>query len=205
MRLVFVHGWGFDAALWDGIAGALSAYPHCRVDLGFLGGAVTAATLSPDDVLIGHSLGVLWGLSQYRNWRQVIAINGFAHFAGLAEEGACVRPAALRAMRLGLVRDAEATLVKFYRSVDHTGPINHFDTQRLAEGLALLESLYITKPLDAPCLILAARHDPLVPVDASEHLAAVTGSSVTWSEEGGHLLPLTHAPWCAEAIRAFLV
>ncbi|MDR3527124.1 MAG: alpha/beta hydrolase [Rhizomicrobium sp.] len=203
MRLVFVHGWGFDATLWDGIAGALTDYSQCRVEVGFLGGAATTTELSPDDVLIGHSLGLLWGLAQ-GNWRQVIAINSFARFSGAPEAGACVPPASLRAMRLSLARNAGKTLANFYRAIDHTALADRYDAKRLADGLALLESQHITEPPPQPWLILAARHDPLVPVTASEHLAAITDSAVTWSETGGHLLPLTRPLWCADVIRAFL-
>jgi pimeloyl-[acyl-carrier protein] methyl ester esterase len=204
MRFVFVHGWGFDPAVWDRVAEALPGFAQTRIDLGFLGGAPTATQFQPDDILIGHSLGFLWGLTRHQDWRAVIAINGFARFAGAVEDGACVRPAALRALRLGLARDAEKTLATFYRSLDHTALIEHFDAPQLAEGLALLETQQITKPLAMPGLVLAARNDPLVPVTACEHLAAIAGTTVTWREEGGHLLPLTQPQGCADAIRAFL-
>ncbi len=204
MRLIFVHGWGFDTVLWNGIAEALPQYPQRRIDLGFLGGAATVAEFSSDDVLIGHSLGFLWGLRQQQNWRQVIAINGFARFAGSPEEGACVGPAALRAMRLALARDAGKALATFYRSINHTAPCDRHNATRLAEGLALLETEHIEKPLAVPCRVLATRNDPLVPKAASDHLAAITGGSILWSDEGGHLLPLTRPQWCADAIEACL-
>ncbi len=202
MRLVFVHGWAFDSALWDGIAAALPDLPQIRIELGFLGATTTRAEFSADDVLIGHSLGFLWGVTHYQTWRAAIAINGFARFAG--GEGACVRPASLRAMRLGLARDAQAILDTFYCSLGCAVTAKSCSTQHLAEGLALLETRQIATPLAAPSLILAARNDPLVPVAASEHLAAVAGRPVTWSGEGGHLLPLTRPQWCADAIGAFL-
>ena len=202
MRLVFVHGWGFDRTLWDRVAAALPQFNQIIVDLGFLGGKPTPFEAQPEDILIGHSLGFLWGMTEHDHWRAVIAINGFARFAGT--EGACVRPAALRAMRLRLTRDASQTLATFYRSLDHTLAPERYDAARLAGGLELLDARSLAKPLLAPCLVLASRDDPLVPVSASEHLAAVASTTVTWSEEGGHLLPLSRDQWCADAIASFV-
>lgn len=204
MRLVFVHGWGFDHTLWDGVAAALPEFDKTVVELGFLGDRPTDMTPQADDVLIGHSLGLLWGMAQRPDWRAVIAVNGFARFTGEAETGACVPPAALRAMRLGVARDAAAALVKFHRSLGHSSAPTGFDTQRLTDGLALLETVCFSKLIGVPVRVLAARRDPLVPLAASEHLAAAAETSVHWHDAGGHLLPLTAAAWCAAAIAAFL-
>ncbi len=35
IELVFIHGWGFDAGVWDRLAEHLSDYPQRRLDLGF--------------------------------------------------------------------------------------------------------------------------------------------------------------------------
>lgn len=202
MRLVFVHGWGFDAALWKGMAAALPEFPQIRVELGFLGQASVWPDFQPNDVLIGHSLGFLWGMQQYRSWRAAVSINGFACFAG--GEGACVAPAVLRAMRVRLARDPQKTLANFYHSFGHAAEPAGVDVARLAEGLSLLETNLVEAPLGSR-LILASRNDQLVPPSATEHLAVVmNGAPVRWNEEGGHLLPLTQPQWCAEAIRAFL-
>lgn len=203
MRLVFVHGWGFDATLWDGMAAALPEFPQIRVELGFLGQAPAWPDFQPNDVLIGHSLGFLWGMLHYRSWRAAVSINGFACFAG--GEGACVAPPALRAMRVSLARDPQKTLANFYGSFGYTAELAGFDVARLAEGLTLLETHFVEAPLGSK-LILASHNDRLVPPSATEHLAVVmNGASVHWNEEGGHLLPLTQPQWCAEAIRAFLI
>jgi len=202
MRLVFVHGWGFDATFWDGLSAALPDFPQARVELGFLGQVPAWPDFQPDDVLIGHSLGFLWGVQQYRLWRAAIAINGFACFAG--GTGACVALAVLRAMRVSLARDPKKTLENFYRSFGHAAELAGIDVARLMEGLLLLEASLVECPAGSR-LILASRKDRLVPPAASEHLATVLNNApIRWQEEGEHLLPLTQSLWCAEAIRAFL-
>lgn len=204
MRVVFVHGWGFDRTLWNSVVAALPQFDSTTVELGFLGSNPSVFQPQPDDVLIGHSLGLLWGMTQNAHWSAVIAINAFACFTGPLESSACVRPATLRAMRLGLARDAAATLAKFYAMFDSRLSVGQFDGPRLADGLELLERQKITETLAVPSLVLASRNDPLVPVSASEALAARMQTAITWHDSGGHLLPLTQPLWCANAIRAFL-
>lgn len=202
MRLVFVHGWGFDAAIWNELSAALGEFPQTRVDFGFLGASSFVPAFTPDDVLIGHSLGLLWGLSYYGCWQRVIAVNSFATFA--SGEGAAVAPSALRAMRLSLVRDPKKTLANFYRSVGLSDAPERFDAGRLSEGLSLLESEAIKEPLLPPALVLACANDPLVPATATDYLAHMAKTSAICHDTGGHLLPLRDASWCADRIRAFL-
>lgn len=194
MRLVFVHGWGFDPRVWDHVAAALCGIPEVRIDLGFFGEAKTL-DFTPDDVLIGHSLGFLWGMHAYRGWQSWIAVNSFSRFAG-----ACVPLAALRALRQNLKRDAEQALRDFYATIGYPAEPHLPNVERLAQGLDMLQRLDIAPILSenaAPGLVLASRNDPLVPQEASEAL----GRPIRWSADGGHLLPLTQAEWCADAIR----
>lgn len=199
MRLVFVHGWGFDAAIWDCLSTALADISQVRVELGFLGSTPSVPRFTPDDVLVGHSLGLLWGLTQFDGWRKAVAINAFAKFAGGG--GAAVAPALLRAMRVSLSRDPAKTLANFYRMLGHEAAPRVFDCMRLQEGLSLLETEEVSRVL--PSLVLAGMRDTLVPAAATEHLAAVLGAGTRW-REAGHLLPLSDADWCAAEIRAFL-
>jgi pimeloyl-[acyl-carrier protein] methyl ester esterase len=37
MKLVFIHGWGLDATLWDGVCALLPEFEQERIDLGFFG------------------------------------------------------------------------------------------------------------------------------------------------------------------------
>ena len=202
MSVVFVHGWGFDAGIWDGVAAALPGVAQRRVELGFLGGVPSQNAFTAEDVLIGHSLGLLWGLSQFRDWQRVVAINAFARFA--EGEGAAVSTAALRAMRRSLTREPQKALENFHRSLGHETVIGEFDAVRLAEGLAFLAEAAFAGPATVPCLVLAGDRDPLVPPAASAYLATALKAQIRWRENGGHLLPLADPAWCAAQIRAFL-
>ena len=81
------------------------------------------------------------------------------------------------------------------------------DQERLNTGLELLRDLDASEGLAArhvPGLVLASRHDPLVPVAASEALAASAKTVVAWHEQGGHLLSQSDPVWCAQQIARFL-
>ncbi|GAA0529319.1 pimeloyl-[acyl-carrier protein] methyl ester esterase [Rhizomicrobium palustre] len=200
MRLVFVHGWGFDASFWDDLAGALPEFDAARVELGFLGREFSLPTFSPDDVLIGHSLGFLWGATQYQGWSRMIAINAFAEFSG--EMG--VASASLRAMRTSLKRDPQKTLANFYASLNGPQVPREFQAERLAEGLAWLQDWRLGEKPGVPSLVLSGAKDPLLPARATTHLAEMLDAPARLHETGGHLLPLSDPKWCAAAIRAFL-
>lgn len=201
MRLVFVHGWGFAAPFWDDVAAELNDIPQARAELGFLGGKPDLPELTPHDILVGHSLGFLWGLSQQHAWNGAIAINGFARFTG--GEGEAVPPAQLRAMGAGLRRDPQKTLAAFYRNLGLENVPAFFESTRLAEGLGFLENAVLPPSLPRT-LVLAARNDLLVPESASAYLGEAASADVIWHDRGGHLLPRTASAWCVAQIRTFL-
>ena len=120
MKLVFVHGWGFDARFWDELSARLSSYPQARYDFGFFGApssdldALVAA--NEPAVLIGHSLGFVYGLQQALPWAGWIAVNGFARFTMSATETGCVAPAVLRDMQRRFKADSAANAGRFLSS-----------------------------------------------------------------------------------------
>ena len=62
MELVFIHGFGFDASVWDPLFELLPQFKKRRIDLGFFGAAAEPLRLEGPSVLVGHSLGFLHGL-----------------------------------------------------------------------------------------------------------------------------------------------
>lgn len=203
MRLVLIHGWGFSPAIWDGLCAVLDV-KTVRLDLGYFGKTADRFTPNADDVLAGHSLGVMWGLTRYSGWNGFISINGFPRFANRKNDPACAPVAALKAMRMGLRRDPVKVLTDFYRVIgyDRTPP-GAPDADRLATGIDLLTMGDLTDiPLQG--LILAGKDDPLVPNAASRRLAAqALRAELIWAN-GGHLLPQTHTNWCAWQIREWM-
>ncbi len=203
MRLYLVHGWGFGPDCFDALAARLEKFSIARADLGFFGEA-KIPQFAPGDVLIGHSLGFLWGLSQNRAWAGAVAINGFARFT-LDDQGrGCVRASELRALRKFLARDAQACVADF-RARHGGGPARGVArAEALATGLDLLETGDAAPGLTGlPILSLAAQDDPLVPLDAARELAQ-TGDELAVSATGGHGLPWTAPDFCAENIMDFL-
>lgn len=203
MRLVFIHGWAFDAAFWDKLCGALDDVAQTRIGLGFFGGPTAPFVPAEGDILIGHSLGFLWGLAQSAHWSGAVALNSFARFTG--GEGEAVAPSALRATKVKFARDPQKTLSNFYRNLgcaEQDRPNSEMaDSASLSGGLSFLETA-ICRPLPR-ALVLAARNDGLVPPAASQYLAAALDAPLHWHETGGHLLPRTDPIWCAGRIRAF--
>ena len=202
MHAVFVHGWGYHAGLWKDVIALCPELSVSLVDLGFVaGGPVGVETLPENSIAIGHSLGLLWLLQQEQRFRAVVSVQGFDCFC-------CHVPTArVEAMRRGLKQNAAATLGNFWRSCGAPDFADREDlnVDKLDEGLEWLMNWNATgkaAALDCPVLALAARDDPIVPTTMS---ASIWGEqNVTWSDEGGHALPLRRPEWCADRIQGFV-
>ncbi len=203
MRLVFIHGWALGPEIWEALAPLLPA-PQIPVDLGFFG-APDIPSLQAGDILVGHSAGLLWGLRQRGDWAGVVAINAFARFCLDSSGEGCVPPAALRAMRQALERDAQASADNFRATLGLAPAAGKAQKDRLMDGLDLLRDFDAT-PLagGAPTLVLGAEDDALAPPAASRRLAAISGGTLALHEAGGHGLPWAAPEFCAERINAFL-
>ncbi len=203
MRLVFVHGWALGPETWDALAPLLPA-PQIRVDLGFFG-APDIPALQGGDILVGHSSGLLWGLRQRGDWAGVVAINSFARFCHDSSGEGCVQPAALRAMRQALERDAQACADSFRATLGLAPAAGKAQQERLMDGLDLLRDFDAT-PLAGgrPTLALGAKNDALAPPAAAQRLAEISGGTLALHKTGGHGLPWTAPKFCAEKIATFL-
>ena len=203
MHAVFVHGWGYHAGLWKDVIALNSELSVSLVDLGFVaGGPVGVETWPEDSIGIGHSLGLLWLLQQEgRRFRALVSVQGFDCFC-------CHVPTArVEAMRRGLKQNAGETLGNFWRScgTPDFGDPEDLNIEKLDTGLDWLTNWNATgraAALGRPLLALAARDDPIVPASMS---ASIWGEqNVTWSDEGGHALPLRRPAWCADRIQEFV-
>ncbi|MGE3624488.1 MAG: alpha/beta fold hydrolase [Bdellovibrionales bacterium] len=207
-KLVFIHGWGFDAGFWDPLAAHLAQFSQSRIDLGFYGAPADCLTATASCLLIGHSLGFMHGITNGQGWRGWIAVNGFSRFIHTPAGMGCLPPAQLRAMRAGLNADAQKTLSNFYKLVGTLPPSGAPVPARLGEGLDALRDMDIHDTLSGstvPGLVLAADDDPLVPAAVSHELGRFAGDgNLRMHAHAGHLLPLTRPAWCAEAIYDFI-
>ena len=204
MRLVFVHGWALGPDIWDLLAPRLGAFKQTRANLGYFGAPDLPQGRS-DDVLVGHSAGLAWGLSSRKDWAAVVAINAFSRFTLDGAGRGCVQPAALRAMRKSLVRDPQACVAAFRASIGAppaSGP---------AQGAALADGLDLLRDFDAapqtatiPWLVLGADNDALAPASESRALATPMQGKLALNASGGHGLPWTAPEFCAARIGDFL-
>lgn len=200
--VVLVHGWGYDASIWDAVRTRLA--PSLSVealDLGYFGAVPPAPTFSEPVLAVGHSLGALWWLAQTEHsWRRLLCINGFPRFT--ATEGYVgVAPRVLARMRQQFEHEPVAVLADFHARSGAPGPQSTPATARLAAGLGMLAELDARATLAARAadiFALAGAADPIVPPAMST--AAFASCQLEFIDAPGHMLPLTHPERCAQLI-----
>jgi len=194
--LLLLHGWGFDAQIWDALADALAAFAIVRWDRGYFGNRA-----EPDAgglfAAIGHSLGAMLLADRLPAGTPLVAINGFDRFTG---EGA-VAPRVIERMRARFTEAPEAVLCDFRTRCGASTVSQPLDSDRLAEDLALLAT-YRAAPMPRRVLALHGNRDPILPATLRE--TAFPNADRATHPDGGHLLPTTHPAWCAEQIESFL-
>jgi pimeloyl-[acyl-carrier protein] methyl ester esterase len=209
IRLVFIHGWGFDAGFWAPLRARLGQHAQSALDLGFFGPAETALAEGDTLVAVTHSYGTTWLLRQRPfAWDRLVAINGFPRFT----EGTDFAPATPRRPVERMLRrfreDPAGVLDDFRRRCGETAPAPaSLDADRL--GAALEDLLdgdgrpgLLAHP--RPVLALHGRADPIVPPAMAEHAFAGADTTIAWHETAGHLLPLSDPDWCAAQIDSFI-
>lgn len=209
MKLVFVHGWGFDRTLWQGLRDALPEFETDAADLGFFGRPRAAEANGEAVIAVGHSLGLLWLLHERPfPWRALVSISGMPRFTKGPDYRFGTGARVLDAMIARFEKEPAATLEDFFGYCGlNVAPAPNADTERLYEGLLWLKSWDARDQLAAervPVLALYSQDDAVVPEHLSADLFANRpGTSHAVTEAGGHVLPLTRMDWCAENIRAF--
>ncbi|GBR03835.1 alpha/beta fold hydrolase [Acetobacter oeni] len=203
MRVLLIHGWGFDRRFWEPVAARLR-YETCVPDVGFSDGA--ARGVLPDEfvVAVGHSLGLLWLLAHgvLPASALILGINGFTRFARAADFPDGVAPRILERMEAGLGRDAGAVVRQFHVNCGLSGGPD--ETAGLPVPESLRRGLHLLRHGDARALrdrvagVLASRDDAIVPPALTE--ACFSADRISWSRSGGHLLPLTEPDLCVRFI-----
>ena len=194
--LILLHGWGFDARLWDAVAEALTAFTVVRWDRGYFG-QPEQGTVEGPVAGIGHSLGAMLLADLLPSEAPLIAINGFDHFTG--SDGVPLR--VVERMQ-GRFAEIPETVLTEFRARCGAGPVEGaLDADRLAKDLALLAS-HRAASTSRRILSLQGGIDPILPECLRAHV--FPGAARATQAEAGHLLPVTHAAWCAQQIEAFL-
>lgn len=204
MKLVFVHGWGCHAGVWSELVPRFPEHEPVLIDLGFVRGGPRCASSMPEDALcIGHSFGVIWLLKHGpRRMKGLVSIAGFDAFSRYVPDEV------LPTMMEGLMRDPKAQMRQFWQMCGYgEGPGMNIDAGTLRAGLKWLgawDESERARNLDAPIMALAARDDPIVRPPMTEGCWGDGKADLRWLETGGHMLPLTHADWCARNIAEFI-
>lgn len=194
--LLLLHGWGFDAHLWDDLAAALPQYPIVRWDRGYFG-TLEQPTVNGSMVGIGHSLGSMLLADLLPPEVPLIAINGFDHFTGA--DGVPLR--VVERMQARFAEVPTEVLTDFRARCGAPPALDSLNHQRLAEDLALLATHRAGRG-DRPILSLQGGLDPILPQALRDHV--FSDATRATQPEAGHLLPASHAEWCTQQIEAFL-
>lgn len=206
LTLLFIHGWAFDASLWRDVAPRLASLRCVTADRGYFGEPVIPEADGPV-VVVAHSLGAMHALSSLPGvCRGLVAINGFDRFvAGPDNPGVAGR--IVDRMLDRLASEPDEVVRDFRRRCGEDegfGPVN---AERLRADLQFLrdgDCRTRTAAAPFPILSLHGASDPVLP--PALRGAAFAGSArleTGTCRDGGHLLPLTHADWCARMIEQF--
>jgi len=212
--LVFLHGWAFDAALFDRLAPLLPGADPVVADFGYFGEVVPPVIprtdapaviprTAPPVVAIAHSFGALWLLHEKPfAFDALVAINGFPRFTEAADFRPAVSSRVVDRMIQRFDLEPQAVLRDFRLRCGADGALpGEPRLERLRAGLVGLRDWDGRAGLDdVPVLALAGSADPIVPPAMSE--AAFAAPEMHPS--AGHLLPLSDPEWCAGHIRGFL-
>ena len=199
---IFVHGWGMDSGIWEEVA---AGFPDARkhyVDLGFIGNKSCESV--PDfkaPIYVTHSLGTAWALKHHgQDMQALIAINGFVCFQNFADERT------LKTMQRRIQRSPEIQMEEFWRSCGFKNNLDQsLNKDRLHQGLEWLKDWDVSNilaSLDIPVLSLSGGHDAILPL--AQMKQEWVAHDIKIVEEGGHILPLSHASWCIEQIEGFV-
>lgn len=205
MRLLFVHGWGFDSTVWDSLA---QSFPdRSFLERGYFGAAMEPEISGPF-VAVTHSFGTMRFLcGPHPGCRGIVAINGFDRFC--ATGGFPGVPLRVIERMIERFRDRPAAVLAGFR--ERCGAVAHFgqlDRDRLGADLLALrdgDCREQSARCGLPILSLQGARDPVLPPAMRDAVFAEAGDCERLTHEtGGHLLPLEDADTCVRAISAFM-
>ena len=206
--LLFVHGWAFDASVWAPLRAELRDWPHAVADAGYFGPAHFPTTNGPV-IAIGHSMGVLRLLRRLpADCLGLVSINGFPRFGAAPDFDAGVPRRMLDRMAKRLSADPAAVVQDFRQRCGDISAFGEPQLESLAQDLEALrdeDQRNALAALPVPLLILAGQDDPIVPAPMTQAaFGGRAGDERHEREQGGHLLPMSDASWCARHIAGFI-
>lgn len=204
MKLLFVHGWGFDRTFWAPLAALLPQWPHAIDDRGYFG-APHDARIDGPCVAVTHSFGTMRVLAAPPpGLAGIIAVNGFERFTALpGRPGVPVR--VLDRMLRRFEIEPRTVLTEFHRSCGSEATFGEIEIAPAPLHADLLRLRDAAPPIPrVPILALHGGRDPLLPAAMREATFAGARVSRMNHDTGGHLLPLEAPQLCAEAVRGMV-
>ncbi|WP_020593803.1 alpha/beta fold hydrolase [Kiloniella laminariae] len=207
MRILLVHGWGYDPEIWQRVIADLgNEHDIICADLGFNGQVVIPT--GHFEVAAGHSLGVPWLLSQQEiSWDKLVSINGFTRFCAGEDFPEGISPKFVDRMMRKLPKACDSVLQDFHTLCEPVGKrqgekINSFgtpDVKRLMWGLEFLRDLDLRSKINPAATIILADKSDLV-VSEAMITQLFSNFKINWSERAGHLLPWEDPGLCSQFI-----
>lgn len=205
-ELVLMHGWGYDATLWNDVAPLLAPLAVTKLEAGYFGAAPFLTLPTRPFIAIGHSAGGLWFLKQnLTHCRTVILINSFTRFTRGEDFPLGQAASILARMSRRLATAPDDVITTFRKNIGDSSAFCHPVTDRLMSGLADLtadDARHQARIMTPPLHALAGSDDPLIPPPLSS-MCFENPHHLAWAE-GGHMLPLTQPHLCARFIRNIL-
>lgn len=219
MKILCISGWSFGTGFWAPLAAHCPptwALSFCAPSAqGTSARALKALFLAEHwDGVIAHSWGGLLALKlchQHSVRVPLLLCHGFRCFAKRDNFSVGHDPRVLRAMVQGLRRNPARVVADFHRRagfdpVVYGGAglvVDPLCPEALAWGLESLRCDDLRGCADAvPVQVLACRDDPIVSPELTT--ACFGADCLSWSEQGGHFLPLSRPQRVARAMQALL-
>ncbi|NIE80133.1 alpha/beta fold hydrolase [Asaia sp. As-1742] len=205
MKLVFVHGWSFDARFWSPVHEALSHPDSVFLDRGYTGAPETLTLPDAPYLAITHSAGTTDLLARdLAGCRGIVAFNSFARFTRSDDFPEGLPPRILSRMANRLSDDPAGVVTQFRQQFEPFLPCTTLAPDRLQAGLDALiaaDARAEARRWGASLTTISGTNDPLVTPAMTQ---AGFPLAKTMQREGGHLLPLTDPEGCAAIIRDWL-
>lgn len=228
MRILYVHGWACGPNIWKRTSQRLQALINgidlepTFADLGFFTDPELPA--GHFDLVIGHSLGVLWLLDcEHVTFDRIVSINGFTRFSA-SEDFQCGWPHRIvERMRKQLAKDANAVIADFMNNAaasgfpeiasDDSGDTGQsaeaanrqVDVERLnwaLEALINVDCREQWSTFQGPRRVIAATDDKIVSVEHTN--ACFLNDDIQWLKSDCHVLPLKFPEICAALVRELI-
>lgn len=217
MNLVFVHGWGCDAGVWNSLKILLAEYQHQSLDLGFFDITQSNDFKSNSPfILIAHSYGLMAFFKYYYLQKSeflegIVVLNSFGCFAQKQDFSCGIPMRQLEIMKRRLVESPKDVLNTFWQKIQlaecDQSRLNQATPNigKLLQGLQDLMQYDIRHDiamLNIPMLAIAAKDDQLVSPQMTKD--SLPSAIFEVYDSGGHSSGLNNIETTATQIKQFI-